>query len=254
MIKKITLIISLLIYTVGFSKNIVLTGTVVSDNEKIITSRFMGFVKSVNVNEGDIVKQNNTLYEIDSVDIDLKKEQAKLNVQMYQNQYNTIKINFDRYQRLFKEGVVSKFEVEQLELNTNNLNNMVKISQLRLKEINNQYQYLKIKAPNDGVIIKKMVKVGEMAIAGVPAIILSDINSLKIKAEVSEKDLQTIFIGKEVNIEIPSLKLKSLGKISAIIPSSNPMTHTFTVKVSFNKTSKVYPGMYAKVYIDLDNK
>ncbi len=236
-----------------FAKTIELSSTVISDNEKYITSRFMGFIKSVNVAEGDIVKKGQLLYSIDSTEIDSKKQQALLGVQMYQNQYNTMKRNYDRFKRLLEKGLVSKFEVEQLELGTINLSDMVKISKAQVKEVDNQYQYLTIKAPNNGVIIRKTIKAGEMAIPGMPAIVLSDLSSLKIKTEVSEGDLKSIYVGQKANITIPSMEVKTTGKIIAIIPSSNPMTHTFTIKLSFEKIKNVYPGMYAKVYIDTKN-
>lgn len=253
MIKK--LILALVIITnISYAKTIELSSTVISDNEKYITSRFMGFIKSVNIVEGDIVKKGQLLYEIDSTEIDSKKQQALLGVQMYENQYLTMKRNYERFKRLLEKGLVSKFEVEQLELATKNLEDMVKISKSQVKEVDNQYRYLTIKSPNDGVIIKKNIKAGEMAIPGMPALILSDLSSLKIKAEISEGDLKNIFVGQKVSIEISSLNFKTTGKISAIIPSSNPMTHTFTIKISFKSNKKVYPGMYAKVYIKLDNK
>jgi len=248
LIQKLLLTIALLISTLN-AKTIELSSTVISDNEKYITSRFMGFIKSVNVSEGDRVKKGQLLYDIDSTEIDSKKQQAILSVQMYENQYLTMKRNYERFKRLLEKGLVSKFEVEQLELGTKNLKDMVKISKSQVKEVNNQYRYLKILAPNNGVIIKKNIKTGEMAIPGMPALILSDLNSLKIKAEISEIDLKHIFIGQETQIEIPSLGLKTTSKISAIIPSSNPMTHTFTIILSFKSNEKVYPGMYAKVSI-----
>jgi len=244
------LIIGLLVVAnLSFAKTIELSSTVISDNEKYITSRFMGFIKSVNVAEGDIVKKGQMLYEIDSTEIDSKKQQALLGVQMYENQYNTMKRNYERFKRLLEKGLVSKFEVEQLELGTQNLGDMVKISKAQVKEVDNQYRYLTIKAPNSGVVVRKTIKAGEMAIPGMPAIILSDLSSLKIKTEVSESDLKNIFIGQKANIEIPSMNLKTTGKIAAIIPSSNPMTHTFTIKLSFKSAKNVYPGMYAKVFI-----
>ncbi|MCK5293189.1 MAG: efflux RND transporter periplasmic adaptor subunit, partial [Arcobacteraceae bacterium] len=99
MIKKIILIL-LSIYSLSYGRTIELTGTVISDNEKFITSRFMGFVKLVNINEGDIVSQGDILYEIDSTEINNKQEQALLNVQIYQNQYDTVNRNYERYKRL----------------------------------------------------------------------------------------------------------------------------------------------------------
>jgi len=72
-----------------------------------------------------------------------------------------------------------------------------------------------------------------MAIPGMPALVLSDLSSLKIKTEVSEENLESVKLGQKVNIEIPSINFKTQGKIIAIIPSSNPMTHTFNVKIAF---------------------
>ncbi len=249
--KKINLIALLLIITstIASAKVIELSGTVISDNEKFMTSRFMGFVKSVNVDAGSMVKKGDLLYEIDSIEIDSKKQQATLAVQMYENQYLNVKRNYERFSRLYDKGLVSKFEVEQLELGAKNLKNMVDISKLQLQEVNNQYQYLKIVAPNDGVVIKKMVKTGEMAMPGMPAIVLSDLTSLKINTEIAEGDLKNIKIDQKVNIQIPSISYKTTGTISAIVPSSNPMTHKFTVKIKFKSNSKVYPGMYTKIVI-----
>lgn len=234
------------------AKTIELSATVISDNEKYITSRYMGFIQSVNVSEGDIVKKGKVLYTIDSTEIDSKKRQATLSVQMYENQYQTMKRNYERFARLYQKGLVSKFDVEQLELGSKNLEDMVKISKLQVQEVENQYQYLTIKAPNDGVIVKKNIKSGEMAIPGMPAIVLSDLSNLKIKSEVSETDLKDIYVGQNATVIIPSLNHESKGKISAIIPSSNPMTHSFTIKLSFENIKNVYPGMYAKVIIQTD--
>ncbi len=248
-ILKTMLVVCTLYTNVLYAKNIELSATVISDNEKYITSRFMGFIKTVNVAEGDIVKKGQTLYAIDSTEIDSKKRQATLSVQMYENQYETMNRNYERYKRLYTKGLVSKFEMEQLELGTTNLANMVKISKLQVQEVKNQYRYLTIKAPNDGVIVQKSIKAGEMAIPGMPALVLSDLSSLKIKTEISEGDLKNIYIGQKASVKIPSMNLTTQGEIVAIIPSSNPMTHSFTIKLSFQKSENIYPGMYATVLI-----
>jgi len=255
-IQKLLILVTLFTTTI-YAQTIELSATVISDNEKYITSRYMGFIKSVNVSEGDIVKKGMLLYSIDSTEIDSKKRQANLSVQMYENQYQIMNRNYERFSRLYAKGLVSKFEVEQLELGSKNLEDMVKISKLQVQEVENQYQYLTIKAPNDGVIVKKNIKSGEMAIPGMPAVVLSDLSNLKIKTEISESDLKNIFLGQKSTISIPSMDLTTDGKITAIIPSSNPMTHSFTIKISFTgelNNLNIYPGMYAKVLIDISKK
>ena len=236
----------------ALAETITLSGSVISDNQKMITSRFMGFVTNVYVSEGDFVKKGQLLYTIDSREIDSARRQAELSLQMYQNQLNNVKLNLERYKRLLAKDMVSKYEVENMELALKNTQDMVEIAKARLEEVKNQYKYLRIKAPNDGVIIAKNIKVGEMAMPGMPALVLADLNDLKIEVEIAENDMKSIYVGKKVIVNIPALGLKEIGKIHAIIPSSNPMTHTFKVKVSFkNRTKKVYPGMYATVTIEV---
>lgn len=241
-----------------------LAGSVISDNQKMITSRYMGIVKKMHVAEGDIVKKGQLLYEIDSKEIDSKKEQvnlaisqAQLALQMNENQYSNILLNLGRYERLFKKGMVSKYELENLELGAQNMSDMVKIASKQVaqakamkKEVLNQYNYLKLKAPNAGVIIAKKLSVGEMAMPGMPGVILTDLSKLSIIVEISENNIRFMKLGKEIKIEIPSVGFNSTGKIYSIIPNSNPMTHKFKMKIKFNfKNKSIYPGMYAKVYI-----
>jgi len=239
-----------------------LAGTVVSDNKKMLTSRYMGFITEVNVAEGDRVKKGKLLYVIDSKEIDSAKaqvelaiQQAILSLQMYQNQHNNMLLNVERNRRLFSKDIVSKFQLENLELGEKNLRDMIKVARkqvaqakARLKEVENQYNYLRVRAPNDGVIVQKNINEGEMAMPGMPALILTDLSRLKIATEVSEKNLKYIKIGGEVGVSIPSAGLEGVGKIASIIPGANPMTHSFKVKISFDAQGKmIYPGLYSKI-------
>jgi multidrug efflux pump subunit AcrA (membrane-fusion protein) len=86
---------------------------------------------------------------------------------------------------------------------------------------------------------------------GMPAIVLSDLSNLKISAEIAESNLALVKHGKKVTVKIPSLDIVTVGRVTAIIPNSNPMTHTFKIKVSFKTRNRsVYPGMYATIEID----
>jgi len=246
----------------SYGASFTLSGSVVSDNQKMMTSRYMGFVKEVLVGEGDVVKKGDLLYVIDSKEIDstlsqteLSIAQAELASQMYENQHNNISLNLERHKRLLAKDMVSKFEVENLELSEQNIKTMLEISKKQIlqakqkkQEVLSSYQYLKITAPNDSVVIAKNIKVGEMAMPGLASFILSDLGSLKIITEISESNLKDIALGKAVLVEIPSLALQTKGVIESIIPSTNPQTHTFKVIIKFDtKESVVYPGMYAVV-------
>ncbi len=257
------MVLSLLITSIN-AIEVHLSGSVISDNQKMLTSRYMGYVKNMAVSEGDIVKKGQLIYEIDSKEIesserqvDLAISQARIALQMNKNQYNNVIVNLARHERLYKKNMVSKYELEMLQLATKNFKDMVKISEQQVKqalakkdELLNQYNYLKILAPNDGVIVAKKLNEGEMAMPGMPAVILTDLSRLKIISEISETQLKYIHINKKVEIKIPSIGFKTDGNIISIIPNSNPMTHKFKIKIDFNrKDISVYPGMYTKILI-----
>ena len=249
MIKSIFIICISTIYI--FANNIELSGTVISDNEKIITSRNTGFIEKVYVNEGSFVKKGDLLYEIDSSNVDSLKQEALLNIKIQENKLANIQINYNRYKRLYNQDLVPKYDLEQLELNLLNIKNMILITKSKLKEIDFQYNYLKIKAANDGLIIKKSIKAGEISMPGVPALILTDLSNLKIKTDISENNLEKVKIDQEVKVFIPSINLETKGKIDAIIPNINTVTHSFILKISFDKKEFViYPGMYTKLLIE----
>ena len=248
---KNRLLLILALSTSLIAESLTLSGSVISDNQKMITSRFMGFVTNVNVSEGQKVQKDEVLYTIDSREIDSAARQAELSLQMYQNQLNNVEINLERHHRLLAQDMVSKYEVENLELAAKNLLDMTSIAKARVNEVKNQYNYLNVKAPNSGVIVATNIKVGEMAMPGMPAVVLSDLSNLKISAEIAENNLGRIQTGSRVVVKIPSLKVKTIGKVTAIIPNSNPMTHTFKIKVSFDTLNRsVFPGMYATVTIN----
>jgi len=76
--KKVMILIAALLITSVHAIEIELSGSVVSDNQKMMTSRYMGFIKNMAVSEGDIVKKGQLLYEIDSKEIEAAERQVEL--------------------------------------------------------------------------------------------------------------------------------------------------------------------------------
>lgn len=232
----------LAIFTLNiFANSLQLDGIVESQNEKVISSKMMGYITKIYVNEGDSVKKGQLLYEIDPTDIVHNSDILKSQVQ-------NLELNLKRYKDLLNQDLVSKFEYEQLELN-------LITAKAKLSELNANFNYLKIKATNNALVIKKSIKEGEMATPMMPHLILTDLDDLIIKSNIAESNLKNIKLNQEVDIEIPSQELRTKGKIVAIYPNMVSTAHSFSIKISFDKRDfQIYPNMYAKISINLDKK
>lgn len=230
------IVVVCLISALANGADLVLSGSVVSDNQKVLTSRNMGYVKEMLVAEGDMVKKGQLLYVIDPIEVNAAE-------QMNQNQLDNILTNLARHERLYAKGMVSKHDLENLRLAAENQKQMLAISKA-------QDKYLRVTAPNDGIIVAKHLNEGEMATPGMPALVLTDLDKLRVVIEISESDLSSFGVGTLVQVHIPSANLQTTGEVSAIIPASNPMTHKFKAKVTFDKAQEVvYPGMFARVVL-----
>ncbi len=254
--------IVLLLFPLGMiAGELSVTGTVVSDNQKMIGARYMGYVKHIYFNIGDKVHREDTLFEMESAEFDIMKnqadlalEQAEIMVDMYRTRLDSIR----REKALMRiRGKDSGVDWNNIDITADNVQaglaatrSLVKNAATKVKQMATIANYLEVKAPNDGIIVQKQIRQGDLIVPGMLAMVLVDLDHLEIEGQISEADLLKVNTGDFVSVRIPSIKFKTRGRIKSVVPSANPMTHTFTVRIKFNKEGKkVFPGMYAKIDI-----
>lgn len=259
--KIIFSILLLLVMQNANAAQLTLTGTVVSNGQKMIGSRYMGYIKKVFVKLGDKVKREDDLYEMESAEFDIMKSQADLALEqtqvIVQFWQKRIKILQRRKEALQNKNNTPTIEIDDLEMMADNAQTMletgrvaVKQMAIKAKQMASTYNYIKMKAPSDGVVVQKNIKVGDMVMPGMLTIMLIDTEDLEIDVSLSESILKHVKEYDKVKVLIPSLNYETIGKIKAIIPDANPMTHKIKMRVSFDKNGvNIFPGMYAKVII-----
>jgi len=260
---KKAIIVALLLNVWVQAGNITLTGTVVSDGQKMIGSRFMGYVKKVFVRIGDKVQREDDLYEMESAEFDMMKsqadlmlEQSKIIVEYWREKLR--KVNLRRSRSKDKDiNEIDIADMVDLDSQAANIETMLESMQVMVKEANikakqmaSTYNYIKMKAPSDGVVVQRNIKVGDMIMPGMLTIMIVDTENLEIEVSISESIISRVKVGKKVPVEIPSIAYKTTGIIHAIVPDANPMTHKIKMRIRFDRgTGNIFPGMYAKVTI-----
>ncbi len=236
-----------------------------SPKQVMVATRLMGYVKTIPVEEGDVVKKGDLLFEVDPADIYSMLNQArgavlqaKSGVLMAELAYADAKKDYLRFKNLYAQGAVSKRDFEKMKLmmdirkkQVDMAKGMLKQAEAGLARARAQLKYAKVKSPIDGVVTMKMKKVAEMALPGYPVVVLSDINTIKAKSMVKESDIEKFKLGMPVSIYVPSLKKEYSAKVSTIIPAGDNFTHSFVVKYTFDNHKGLLPGMYAKAVVTI---
>ena len=261
---KKLLFMSLLIFTLVEAKaaQITLTGTVISNGQKMIGSRYMGYIKKVFVELGDYVEREDDLYEMESAEFDIMKsqadlglEQAKIVVEFWRKRLEILQKRKEKLET--KKNMMPMTDLDDLDTMAENAESMLETSQvmveqmsIKAKQLATVFNYLKMKAPSAGVIVQKNIKVGDMVMPGMLTIMMVDTEDLEIDVSISEGIMKYVHKGDKVQVTIPSLEYRTTGKIKAVIPDANPMTHKIKIRVTFDKGGKnIFPGMYAKIEI-----
>lgn len=116
-----------------------------------------------------------------------------------------------------------------------------------------------VRAPVDGLVVKKLARPGEIAAPGQPVVVLVDPKGLYVTANIEEDKLRRVRVGQAVDISLDALpgktfagRVERIGKASlsvfSLLPSSSGGSFTkvvqrVPVKIVFNEK----PGEYVEV-------
>lgn len=109
--------------------------------------------------------------------------------------------------------------------------------------------YTKITAPEDGEVLKRLVEPGDLALPGKPLVILRTKGGLRLEAYVREGLIGKVKTGQSLKVVIETLNAESDALVEEIIPYADPRTRTFMVKASMPHMDGLFPGMYGKLLI-----
>ncbi|MEZ5536383.1 MAG: efflux RND transporter periplasmic adaptor subunit [Thiolinea sp.] len=103
-------------------------------------------------------------------------------------------------------------------------------------------------APFEGIIMEKMVEVGDTVQPGQPLVRYGFVKYKRLLADVPSGLVSNLSEGMVVPVKING-HADSMAKVSQIYPVADPERHTVTVKFDLPVDISAAPGMYAEVYL-----
>lgn len=125
----------------------------------------------------------------------------------------------------------------------------VRQAQAQVQQVSANLDYGTVVAPFSGVVTRRHAEVGAMAGAGQPLVTLESSDRLRFSTQVPESLIAQVKQGQPVSIRLDALNRSVSGIVSQIIPSADPVSRNFTVKVTFNQASDIIPGMFGRLQL-----
>lgn len=241
-----------------------LSGKVLPEKDIMVFSEVPGKVSEVKVGVGDSVRKGQLLFRLDEDDIRDKVKQAKAafelanaNYQMSKEKIENAKINLERTRELYKQGAVSKSQLEQAEIAASD--NSLKLLEAQLNQAEISYKQalealenLAVTSPIDGVVSNVNVEEGEMVSNTQPAVTIVNVDKIHVLVNVTENIVALLKEGQKVTVNIPALGDKTFsGNIDSISPTTDARTQLYPVKIYLdNSKGVIKPGMFARVNLE----
>ncbi|MBT3308601.1 MAG: efflux RND transporter periplasmic adaptor subunit [Gammaproteobacteria bacterium] len=146
--------------------------------------------------------------------------------------------DFERYSNIYS----SQTQVESAQAS-------VVQADAQLKQLDAQIRNAKSIAPFTGVIMKKMVEVGDTVQPGQPLVEFADLDRLQLQVEVPARLVAGLKEGMMMPAKLDVGGVRLEVRVAQIYPSADMKRHSVTVKFDLPKGSPAAPGMYSEIMI-----
>jgi membrane fusion protein (multidrug efflux system) len=208
--------------------------------EADVIAKVHGEVRELLVEEGDEVVKGQVLARLDGDRLRLELNESKANLRKLQR-------DFERNVDLKSKGLISEGDFEKIKYEMEALEASFNLASLEL-------DYTQIRAPIDGVIAERYVKLGNTIGVGEPAFRVTGLDPLVAYLHVPEREYRHIEAGQPVGIQIDALPGDPIvASVSRVSPIVDPQTGTFKITVEiFDEERRIKPGMFGRISVVYD--
>jgi membrane fusion protein, multidrug efflux system len=205
---------------------IVLTGTLGAKEEVPLGFKLGGVVARVAADAGDRVRAGQLLAALSLTEIEAQVAAAR-------EGRDKARRDLTRAEALQRDSVVTLAQLEDARTGLE-----VAEAQLRAAEFNKQYA--EVRAPADGIILRRQIETGQLVGPGTPVFVMRvERTGLVLRAGAPDRDAVRLAAGMRAALRFDAFPGDSFnGQIERVGVAAHPMTGTYEVEVSVEPTQR----------------
>ena len=228
------------------------TGTTMALSMTKVMPLVPGLIMRLPVKEGQRIRKGQVLAQLDQRGFKLGLRQARAAIEMAEVGVSAARRERDRFTKLLKGGATNRATVDQINDKVLGAEAGLKQARIALDMGKKALADSTIRAPYDGIVVKKLASMGDYATAMPPTVlfIIMEVHKLELHISLPEPEMGRVKEGLAVTADFTSIGKEVTGKIARIVNSVDPMTRSFTAIVEIpNKGMILKPGLFAKIKI-----
>jgi multidrug efflux system membrane fusion protein len=239
-------------------------GTVTAFNTVTVRSRVDGQIVKINFTEGQTVHQGDALVEIDPRPYQVQLEQAEGQLAKDQAQLRDVQVDYERYQLLFKEGVIPKQQVDTQQAQVGQYQGAIRADQGTIDNAKLQIVYSHITAPITGRVGLRLVDMGNIVHAAdtTGLLVITQLQPIAVIFALPQDQLSQVLSKLHSGTQLPvdaydrdDVTKIATGKLLTIDNQIDTTTGTYKLKSEFsNEKNSLFPNQFVNVHLLVDTK
>jgi HlyD family secretion protein len=234
------------------------SGTIKPVSTVNVLPRMSGRVETIYVDFNDPVAKGDTLAELNTDVLKLKREQQHASVIKVRANYELQKINYNNQLALAERDLISEFELKTSKAELDGLAADLAVAESNLQVAETEItEYAYITSPIDGIVLDRKISVGDTVVDSSSSnssalfTLAENLQEMQIEALVGELDITAIHKGQQVRFSLESLTGRSFsGEVETVrmvpVVSNNVVSYTVIINVE-NQDGSLLPGMTCAV-------
>jgi RND family efflux transporter MFP subunit len=245
-------------------------GNLIGEATVDVAPKTGGRLTTMSVKLGDRVRRGQIIGKLEDREIVEQVRQAEAShnvgeatIRQREADLNLALTNVERSRNLYGRQLLPKQTLDDAEARYTSAVAQVDLARAQLAQSASRLQELRINlantnvvSPVDGFVAKRNVDAGAWVSQNAPLVSVVDISSLRLVANVVEKDLRMVGVGDPAIVEVDAFPGEKFnGRIARVSPILDPATRTAPMEVEIpNREFRLKPGMYAKVNLEIERR
>ncbi len=246
-------------------RTVLLTGEFLPYQTVDLHARVQGFVESVRVDRGSLVKQGDLLVSLSAPEMEAQAAEAEAKVKTAESTASEARAKLAAAESTYKrlqaasategaisgnELVIAKQAAEAQRDTVRAAESAITAAQASVAAVRKMQQYLTISAPFPGVITERLAHPGALAGPGTgPLLRLEQVSRLRLVVAVPEANFAGVRAGARVPFQVSAHPTRMFeAAVTRIARSIDQRTRTMPVELDVQNTSgALAPGMYPQL-------